>query len=152
MIFELANSLLIVQQGVWELFQAFVQHHPRAPESGGILLGCSLEGEDYVTRASIPTLWDRQQRCLFIRDMRSAQLFIDYEWRNSGGTINYMGEWHTHPEDHPVPSRQDLSMIQQQFKVTAHRREAIFLFIQGRVGIYAGQQTANGFQKLKNKS
>lgn len=148
MVFELNNQLLIVQQSVLELFQAFVQHHPRSPESGGILLGSSFESEEYIMRASMPTSWDRQHRCLFIRDKRSAQIFIDYEWRNSGGTINYMGEWHTHPEDFPEPSRQDLLMIQQQFKLNIHQRDSLFLFIQGRVGIYAGQQTASGFSTL----
>ncbi|HCZ9268877.1 TPA: Mov34/MPN/PAD-1 family protein [Vibrio alginolyticus] len=27
----------------------------------------------------------------------------------SGGTVNYIGEWHTHPEDFPKPSQQDRS-------------------------------------------
>ncbi|WP_394344136.1 Mov34/MPN/PAD-1 family protein [Sphingobacterium phlebotomi] len=27
-----------------------------------------------------------------------------------------MGEWHTHPEPFPIPSRTDLQMLKQQFK------------------------------------
>jgi len=30
------------------------------------------------------------------------------KWRASGGTLDYVGEWHTHPEQQPVPSRLDL--------------------------------------------
>ncbi len=31
----------------------------------------------------------------------------DRMWRDSGGTVRYLGEWHTHPEAHPAPSGTD---------------------------------------------
>ena len=30
-------------------------------------------------------------------------------WRASHGTVRYLGEWHTHPEDQPTPSSLDRS-------------------------------------------
>src|SRR5579884_3498453 len=79
---------------------------PAAPEAGGVLLGRQILGSSDVVidHASEPSLKDRRGRFWFRRARQPAQEIVDRAWRESGGVVNYLGEWHTHPEDDPSPS------------------------------------------------
>jgi integrative and conjugative element protein (TIGR02256 family) len=75
-------------------------------EAGGILLGrMIINSRDVVVDiASLPSPNDRRGRFSFFRARNPAQLLVDRAWSESGQVINYLGEWHTHPEDDPQPS------------------------------------------------
>lgn len=86
------------------------------PEAGGILLGRLIKGSPdiIVDQALGPSPEDRRGRFFFFRARRPAQMLIDHAWQTSGQTLNYLGEWHTHPETDPAPScidRRDWSRI-----------------------------------------
>jgi len=40
-------------------------------------------------------------------------MMIDIEYSNSSGKINYLAEWHTHPQVHPNPRDIDLDSISE---------------------------------------
>lgn len=89
------------------VFSMHIQDAPNTPESGGLLLG-SLHGNNLIiTEATTPTKWDRRFRFLFERLPFGHRSIANRRWRESGGTIRYLGEWHTHPEDIPTPSSLD---------------------------------------------
>lgn len=60
-----------------------------------------------VDAATQPTSLDRAGRFFFRRAKQPTQKAINDSWSISGGTRNYLGEWHTHPELSPTPSPHD---------------------------------------------
>ena len=89
-------------------------------------------------RLSVPTSLDKASRFNFERHATSAQIVINYEFHNSGGEMVYLGEWHTHPEPHPVPSEIDRKMIRQQYQNKGRQTNFLLLVIQGTESRYVG--------------
>ena len=110
------------------------------PESGGILLGEYFpEKKEYViTEATIPNSKDKCGAAFFVRDMSAAQKIIDKRWKDSQGIINYLGEWHTHGCDIPVPSETDKKLIQTIYKDKSNVWANIIILILGRKACFVG--------------
>ena len=79
-------------------------------ESGGILFGKkSLDSNHYfLVDLTVPNSDDLCSKFSFLRRAKNAQKIINEKWEGSGGYVNYIGEWHTHPEASPTPSRTDI--------------------------------------------
>ena len=94
-----------------EIMSAYRQLDSNAPESGGMLLGRFISGADDVVIDEItePSDTDQRGRYFYKRSKDQAQHRINAAWEESGHTRNYLGEWHSHPEDDPSPSNQDLN-------------------------------------------
>ena len=45
--------------------------------------------------------------------------------------LNYVGDWHTHPEEYPRPSATDLASINETFRKSTHNLSAFLLVIAG---------------------
>ncbi|MFM4866187.1 Mov34/MPN/PAD-1 family protein [Aeromonas caviae] len=90
-----------------EVFSRHIQERGDAREAGGILLGHVRGPHLEIIKASEPTFRDRRFRFLFERQVYHHDSFAKRCWLESGGTIRYIGEWHTHPEDYPIPSLLD---------------------------------------------
>ncbi|WP_179152785.1 Mov34/MPN/PAD-1 family protein [Chromohalobacter israelensis] len=92
-----------------ELIIQYRQSEIYTPESGGMILG-RIRGE-YLDIAHVtePGGHDFQSRFQFIRrDYGHHQVALD-AWETSNSEVGYLGEWHTHPEDSPMPSSIDLA-------------------------------------------
>lgn len=111
-------------------------------ESGGILLGRILKAcEDVVIdEVTRPLLGDRAGRLSFYRCRASTQERIIQAWHNSMHTENYLGEWHTHPEDLPEPSPKDLRNWEKIFRKGRFEQEFLFFVIVGRLSIRVWEQ------------
>lgn len=101
------------------------------PESGGILLGYRRGAHLHVTMATAPQAGDRGWRYLFKRSARHHQEIALHQWNESGRKIDYLGEWHTHPELHPSPSATDLS---EWRKICSQRQAPMVFLIMGWSG------------------
>lgn|SRR5690554_6632066 len=107
-------------------------------EAGGIILGRVYENNVVcITELSEPNEFDKSSRYSFVRDKKMAQLIVDEAFDRSGGKLIYLGEWHTHPERHPMPSWVDKRMIKQQFKKNIINESFLILLIQGTKSLYA---------------
>lgn len=104
-------------------------------EAGGILLGRLISSSTNVVidRVTPPSLHDRRSRFAFFRARRPAQAAVDQAWNESGQVINYLGEWHTHPEDHPSPSCIDKRDWNRIVSKAQFEQDALFFAIIGRV-------------------
>jgi integrative and conjugative element protein (TIGR02256 family) len=82
----------------------------RDAEAGGMILGrLVVESADLIVdEVTEPTKVDRKGRFFFIRRRPAAQRRVNQAWFDSNGTLNYLGEWHSHPEDDPTPSNVDI--------------------------------------------
>lgn len=80
-------------------------------ETGGLLLGWSRETDIVITRAvgPGPRALHRPTNFTPDRDWQYAQ--IDKFYEESGRTLEYLGDWHTHPGGLPYPSDLDIELL-----------------------------------------
>jgi integrative and conjugative element protein (TIGR02256 family) len=118
----------------------------KSKEAGGVLLGrlYSVSHKVVVETVTTPTREDRRSRFSFFRAQRPAQDSVRDAWARSGGEQNYLGEWHTHPEDHPTPSNIDLGDWERLCRMAVFEQESLFFIIVGRVTIRAWEMRRNG--------
>jgi integrative and conjugative element protein (TIGR02256 family) len=111
------------------------QNGAMASEAGGILLGSRRGRHIEVTMATSPKQSDKQGRTAFHRLSDYHQVYAIRAWRRLGKTVDYVGEWHTHPESTPSPSGVDKS---EWSKLTRTRANELLFLIVGIEGIWAG--------------
>src|SRR5262249_21943365 len=99
---------------------------------GRLILGTSDVIVDAVTS---PFTEDKYSRFTFFRSKRRAQQVVDEAWHTSRGTKIYLGDWHTHPEDIPNPSRQDLRNWRKICEAAVYEQKVLLFLIAGRVSI-----------------
>jgi len=118
-------------------------------ESGGILLGkCRKDYSEFIiTDVSEPCSRDKRGIYYFIRDKENAQKVINEKWQQSNGEINYLGEWHTHPEIITKPSFLDRKLLKECLINNKYPFHGLFMIIVGIEGdLYVGYQT----KEMKN--
>lgn len=77
-------------------------------EAGGMLIGSIItnSNEIEINDCTEPLKEDSSHRFGFKRSNKHNEVLND-KWRNSNFTKLYLGEWHTHPQEIPVPSITD---------------------------------------------
>ncbi|WP_414053787.1 Mov34/MPN/PAD-1 family protein [Macrococcus equi] len=95
-------------------------------ENGGILLGVINNKSKNVYIQDFHKInIEIKNRKYFIRNTEKAQKIIDEAWRASEGYVNYIGEWHTHPEMSALPSRVDCKTL---IDLTREKKSKLFPF------------------------
>ncbi|MGJ7515153.1 Mov34/MPN/PAD-1 family protein [Pseudomonas baetica] len=103
------QQLVYLHQQPLEVFGRYIQEGGGSKEAGGILLG-HVRGEHLeIIEATEPSLLDRRFRFLFERMPYFHNRLAMKRWKESKGLVRYIGEWHTHPQEHPTPSSIDLN-------------------------------------------
>jgi integrative and conjugative element protein (TIGR02256 family) len=134
--------LLHLSAKVIEVFAVNVQSSNRS-ESGGILLGTVHEKGLMIETATQPSRMDRQFRYMFERMPFGHSAIARRHWRLSNGTVRYLGEWHTHPQDVPSPSGIDLSEWQKLAQVRLDKRPTLSVIV-GRKTLHIEMMDRNG--------
>jgi len=143
---ELKGITIILADIVLAIFEHYKQREREAVEAGGVVLGQVSQDEHtvLVVRASIPGPYDKATRTSFHRDKVWAQGITDYEFINSNRRNIYLGEWHTHPANRAQSSRQDQTMLAEQYRQNALQTPFLLLFIIGwdefLLGLYDGHR------------
>lgn len=140
------SVLLNFSDEVRGVFEKNVQVGDR-PESGGVLLGTVHERGLLVTVATTPTRLDRQFRCHFERLPFGHRAVARRLWRSSAGTIRYIGEWHTHPQDIPTPSGIDLDEWRKLANVRSDKRPLLAVIV-GCQGLHVELAHGDGRRQL----
>lgn len=127
-----------ISADAWRAMRGFAQHDTDAAEAGGVLLGRHLrDGSAIIVDAvTVPMDGDRRGRARFDRARHHHQQAIDEAWRASDGTCTYLGEWHTHPESIPTPSRVDLSDWRRRLRSDRYT-EPLFFVVVGTTAVKA---------------
>ncbi|WP_454690197.1 Mov34/MPN/PAD-1 family protein [Achromobacter aloeverae] len=136
--------LLNFSDEVLKVFQSYVQTGSR-PESGGILLGTVHDRGILVTKATRPSRFDLKFPYLFDRAPFGHRAIARRQWQISKGTVRYIGEWHTHPQDKPYPSGLDLH---EWGRLAACRQDgrSLLSVIVGRNDLYVAMTAADRHQ------
>jgi len=134
------SGTIVISAQVVTVIDGYRQHRSCSPESGGVLLGRLMEGTDdvIVDEVTVPTKLDRAGRFFFRRARGPAQQRIRDAWRETAGTRNYLGEWHTHPEPDPRPSGHDRADWVRLCSGSSFEQEFLLFLILGQrsIGIW----------------
>lgn len=137
------RTLLHFSESTLVTYLGHIQVNDSDCEAGGLLLGSVHGTHMLIEQATIPTAWDSRSRCLFERMPFGHEAIALTRWAASQGTIRYLGEWHTHPEDHPSPSGRDRS---EWNRLSAKRldKRAMLAVIVGRKSLYVELVPSSG--------
>lgn len=111
------------------------QSAPWATEAGGQLFGIINATHICVMKASGPYVGDERSRYRYRSNPTAAQRAI--EARHSEGLL-YLGEWHTHAEDHPSASNLDDDAMHRLIVNSRLNSNALLMLIVGRAPDVAG--------------
>jgi len=98
-------------------------------ETGGQLFGNASPSEVVVLTATAPYRGDQRCRTSYRSNSEAAQRAIDEQ---AGEGHLYLGEWDTHPEDHPNASGTDFDAKTKLKRASSTRLTNLLMVIQGR--------------------
>lgn len=111
-----------------KIFDAYRQRGWFKREAGGQLFA-EIRGDVWhVVAATGPRAADRRGRFHFWPDRKAEQREIDQHF--SAG-LEYIGDWHTHPEQVPTPSRDDIISIKNVVRESTLHTPGLLLCIVG---------------------
>lgn len=129
MIFKVSGIKIILPDNVVREMSRYYADNTK--EVGGILLGRFIEGSVYEVTEIACINSECSTRIHYRRDVKKAQSIINKRWRETLGEINYLGEWHTHPDMCPTPSATDLKSLSAIMKRVGHVLPVVMLLILG---------------------
>jgi integrative and conjugative element protein (TIGR02256 family) len=142
------NSILEFAPNVIDIFERHRQHVGRN-EAGGILLGKCYRNKIVIENATSPCKKDKAGPTFFDRNRKKAQSIVNEEWEVNEGERIYLGEWHTHSEAHPIPSKIDKDMIYNMLKHTKMEIDFLFTVLVGTLDYWVGIQKGKRLTRLK---
>src|SRR3546814_12123202 len=77
-------------------------------ESGGLVRGGRKPDAIQNTDRTDPSGWDKATPALFKRSALGHRITALRAWKSSGGTVDWVGEWHTHPFASSNPDRKSV--------------------------------------------
>lgn len=108
-------------------------------EHGGLLLGYRKAGALEICGATFPTRWDYGTPTSFKRSGRGHRIAALREWMRTGHTVDWIGEWHTHPGGRALPSWIDLRSWRN---LVDHTKQPMTFVILGENSLYLGLQSS----------
>lgn len=118
-------------------------------EACGVLLGEIRNTSIKITNVSTPQPSDERFPTKYIRHIKGHQELVDDLHSKSNGTVNYVGEWHTHPENIPSPSSTDLESWKNTSTFFSLVDIPLVFFIAGIQGDWLGIMIKNTLYKAK---
>ncbi len=116
------RNLVVFAPDILKVFKHYRQRFFWQPEGGGILLGRRRGKHLEVMLATEPSHKDRRSAFSFVREADGHADIAEQAWRQGDKQIDYLGEWHTHPQRVPTPSAIDRlewgKLILQRSKLT----------------------------------
>jgi len=147
-----SDGKIKINTSVVERMQEFIQNRKYKLEAGGVLLGRYLKDSEniIVDRITVPMVGDKQERNYFKRQEKRHQMVIEKAWDKSGGTCNYLGEWHTHAEWYPVPSQLDKKEWKRKLKEDIFDSDTLYFIIVGikKIRVWEGNKTTMKIKRI----
>ena len=137
------KTLLHFSEATIDTFLRHMQVKESDSEAGGLLLGSVHGAHMLIEQATVPTACDKRFRYLFERMPFGHEAIALARWTASQGTIRYLGEWHSHPENYPIPSGLDRS---EWNRLSSSRRDqrSMLAVIVGRERLYVELVPSSG--------
>lgn len=110
-------------------FARFRQTRVWRKEAGGQLFASINGSKIVICEATGPRSTDRRGRVFYEPDRASEQSEIEDMFSRG---LHYVGDWHTHPEQFPKPSRQDMTTMESRVKLSRHHFAGFIFVIVGK--------------------
>lgn len=107
----------------------------RDAEAGGQLFARIEDNTIVVVEVTGPRGGDRRTRTSYVPNRAAERAEIAD--RHAAG-MNFIGDWHTHPDREPLPSGRDLESMAECFNKSAHELNGFVLVIVGLADPPAG--------------
>jgi integrative and conjugative element protein (TIGR02256 family) len=101
---EISGEVVIISGAAVAICTAYINDRT---EAGGILIGNRRGLHLEIIDATPPLPSDIRSYTRFVRQDPQHNFVLVKHWEESGQSLTYLGDWHTHPEDHPTPSAID---------------------------------------------
>ncbi|WP_170149468.1 Mov34/MPN/PAD-1 family protein [Rhodoplanes roseus] len=145
--FEVRHIVVRIGSLALATFDAHRQRRFYQREAGGQLFARVRADEWEIVAATGPRSRDRRGRFSF-RPHRASEQEEIFQHHELG--LDYVGDWHTHPEDVPRPSFDDLSSIAKVVRRSTHHLPGFLLLIVGRDsfpgGLWASFHSIDGLR------
>jgi len=115
-------------ESVLQHFHKYRQTRWHHREAGGQLFARIIGMDIRVEDVTGPRRADWRTRFSYVPNRRAEQAEI--RARHAHG-LHYVGDWHTHAEDRPTPSRRDIESVRDCFAKSTHSLRAFVLVIVG---------------------
>jgi integrative and conjugative element protein (TIGR02256 family) len=119
---------LVLSDAVVEHFALCQQVLHNEAEAGGQLFARLTRYEIFVEEATGPRPTDRRGRTHYIPDRQAERKEIRERFDLG---LHYVGDWHTHPENVPVPSPIDRFTISDCSRRSTHKLAGFLLIVVG---------------------
>lgn len=133
------GRLLVIMPSPLKRMLAYRQLGYFSTEAAGVLIGERRGQHLVVHQISEPGPGDIRRRCSVDRRGPHHQATVNEAFNSSSGTLQYLGEWHTHPEDHPLPSPKDLNTWNSHLNADDNQ---MALLIVGRKDVWGAKKSA----------
>lgn len=104
----MTQAAILIAPDVLDRIIADARRFAGRRERGGILLGLRRGPHLHVNDATLPMPRDWGTMFSFHRSAAAHQKVALRRWKASAHTMDWMGEWHSHPQRLPAPSSIDL--------------------------------------------
>jgi integrative and conjugative element protein (TIGR02256 family) len=138
---QLRSYMLLVRSTALGAIVDYTANASFEREVGGIFVGLRRAGTVEITKATFPGRKDVSQYHSFTRKDWTHQGTATWEWLCSGFKLDWVGEWHSHPEPSPSPSKTDLATWEKQVK---RRNVSMAYIIVGAANLWVGVWPVNG--------
>ena len=123
-----SGQTLVFTDTVLEHFRAYLQRKLWNREAGGQLFARIFGDQFVIEDVTGPRKTDQRKRSSYYPDTAAEQREIDERFPKG---LHFVGDWHTHPEAVPKPSKWDLDAISKSFRQSHHVLQAFVLVIVG---------------------
>ena len=153
--FDIKHIEVIFEDSVLENLYSNIQQAKNDHERGGLLLGRIFPDDNkiVVTEVTTPTPISSGITTLCV-DLEDANKYMRRRWKESGGKITYIGDWHTHPEQRPSPSMTDRFTFFDTYRNSRIDQNLLLCVIVGtepalNQGIWVGAQSGFGLYRMQ---
>jgi len=151
MIVDIGSRKIKINEDILRIIFENRQSTSKDCESGGMLIGSIIRNsKDIVIEdLTLPTNDDIRSRIKYVRSDKHNDI-LEKKWIESQYTKMYFGEWHTHPQDYPIPSTQDI----KNWKYLLHNSKTetyilIFIIAGNSVyGVWIGDRNKKKIKKI----
>jgi len=142
----ISKSIVLLSQHLFDaLLATAIKNFPL--EFGGILTGCKFDNIIIVLDFEIPEKF-KASRSSFTREATDLNKYLHDVYNMSDGKLEYLGEWHSHPDSSTRFSSTDFQSMKEIAGETATKNNTPLLLI---VGGNKQKRTGSLYQFFNNE-
>ena len=133
------GKIVVILEHVLNIMLNYRQLTPTSLEAAGVLIGERRGPHLVICDLSVPGIGDIRSRYQVDRKGKHHQKKVIECFYSSSGFKQYIGEWHTHPEDYPSPSLLD----KQSWRDNLVANIPMVTIILGRKALWVGRKESS---------